>query len=421
MNARADWGGVSRPSSQAWIATGSSCRWPSMIPAVRCWSSACTPPFPIRPSRWSVPPRRRTLPHNSATAGSRKNAPDSIAWEMRTMSWGTTRPAPRFRCPTSLLPICPSGRPTASPDASSNVRGALAQRRCQVGVSPSSTAFPSRPGRNPQPSSTMRTTGVRGPCLFAILEGMQSSRALRALPVVLWLAPTPPLIAQARYRVTTDGAWFYQEAGGKRLARLARGAVVSGGDQQGDWQGVTLEGWIFTTSVGPTARVESARRTVLYRAPEGPPAGTLAPAAPLRVLGRSGEWTRVQLEGWVKTADLHSAPPGVLVGVSAAELRADPPRYVGQLVRWTLEFISLQKADELRPEIPTGATYMLARGPLPERGFVYVIVPEAKRVPLEALTPLAVIEVTARVRAGRSRFLGNPVVDLTSFEASPQP
>src|SRR5947209_7344186 len=253
MNARADWGGVSRPSSQAWIATGSSCRWPSMIPAVTCWSSACTPPFPIRPSRWSVPPRRRTLPHNSATAGSRKNAPDSIAWEMRTMSWGTTRPAPRFRCPTSLLPICPSGRPTASPDASSNVRGALAQRRCQVGVSPSSTAFPSRPGRNPQPSSTMRTTGVRGPCLFAILEGMQSSRALRALPVVLWLAPTPPLIAQARYRVTTDGAWFYQEAGGKRLARLARGAVVSGGDQQGDWQGVTLEGWIFTTSVGPLA------------------------------------------------------------------------------------------------------------------------------------------------------------------------
>src|SRR3989449_11776786 len=67
------------------------------------------------------------------------------------------------------------------------------------------------------------------------------------------------------------------------------------------------------------------------------------------------------------------------------------------------EFISLQKADELRPEIPTGATYMLARGPLPERGFVYVIVPEAKRVPLEALTPLAVIEVTARVRAGRDR------------------
>src|SRR2546422_9082595 len=60
--------------------------------------------------------------------------------------------------------------------------------------------------------------------------------------------------AQARYRVTTDGAWFYQEAGGKRLARLARGAVLVGGDAQGDWQGVTVEGWIFATSVGPTPR-----------------------------------------------------------------------------------------------------------------------------------------------------------------------
>jgi hypothetical protein len=338
---------------------------------------------------------------------------------------------------------------------------------------------------------------------------MQSSRAVCALPVVLWLAFPASLTAQARYRVTTDGAWFYQEAGGKRLARLARGALVSGGGgggtAQGDWLGVELEGWIFATSVGPTpragydlavarapeenlrsspagalvgrlpqgfvlnrvaegsadrwvhvtrggwmqrtdlepvgqvasarsagtdttpgssapvdpGRLESARRTVLYRAPEGPPTGTLAPAAPLRVLGRSGDWTRVQLEGWVKSADLEAAPPGVLVGVSAAELRADPQRYAGQLLRWTLQFLAVQKADELRPDIPAGATYLLARGPLPERGFVYVVVPEAMRAALESLTPLTVIQVTARVRTGRSRFLGNPVLDLTNFEALP--
>ncbi|HYT04257.1 MAG TPA: hypothetical protein VEM13_05180 [Gemmatimonadales bacterium] len=320
---------------------------------------------------------------------------------------------------------------------------------------------------------------------------------------MLWLAPTPPLGAQARYRVITDGAWFYQEAGGKRLARLARGAVLAAGDTQADWLGVTLEGWIFTTSVGATARagfdlavtrapeenlrsapagalvgrlpqgfllnrvveasngrwvhvsrsgwveradaeplaqvasarsadtsasssapvdpsrLESARRTVLYRAPEGPPAGTLAPAAPLRVLGRSGEWTRVELQGWVKSADLQTAPPGVLVGVSAAELRADPQRYLGQMLRWTVQFISLQQADELRPEMPFGATYFLARGPLPERGFVYVVVPESKRAAFESVTPLATLQVTARVRSGRTRFLGNPVLDLTSFEALP--
>src|SRR5256885_2223670 len=86
---------------------------------------------------------------------------------------------------------------------------------------------------------------------------MQFSRALRALPVVCWLgasAPDASLAAQARYRISTDGAWFFQEAGGKRLARLARGAQVAGGDARGDWLAVTLEGWIFATSVGPTPR-----------------------------------------------------------------------------------------------------------------------------------------------------------------------
>jgi len=51
------------------------------------------------------------------------------------------------------------GETDGQPDALSNVRGAFAQRRCQVGVRPSSTALPSRPGRKPQPSSTIRTTG----------------------------------------------------------------------------------------------------------------------------------------------------------------------------------------------------------------------------------------------------------------------
>src|SRR5260370_1733087 len=168
-----------------------------------------------------------------------------MAWEMRLMSWGTTRPAPRFRCPTSLLPICPSGSPTGRPEASSSVRGAGSHNRCHVGVGPSSIALASRPGRNPQPSSTIKTTGVRGPRLFAILKGMQFSRALRALPVVLWLAVAPPLAAQARYRVTTDGAWFCQEAGGKRLAPLARGTLLGGGGGQGDSLGAAPQGRTF--------------------------------------------------------------------------------------------------------------------------------------------------------------------------------
>jgi hypothetical protein len=154
----------------------------------------------------------------------------------------------------------------------------------------------------------------------------------------------------------------------------------------------------------------------VYRAPEGPVAGSLAPETPLRVLSRAGEWARVQMEGWVRSDDLREATPGVLIGVSAAELRADPERYQGQTLRWTLEYIATQRADDLRPDLPPGSTYLLARGPLPEHGFVYVVVPEAQRSAIETLTPLTVIRVTARVRVGRSRFLGNPVVDLLSLE-----
>jgi len=345
---------------------------------------------------------------------------------------------------------------------------------------------------------------------------MQSIRALRVLPVVACCVA--PLAAQTPARVALAGEWFYQAAAGKRLAQLEAGAVVNQGPAQNDWVQVTLDGWVFKSSLGPPrvsgfdvavskapsenlraspagpvvarliigfgltrvaeqdswvhvrrqgwmrraalqavaatptppgagggsttaprptvapparsggtrsdsgsaavdpARVQSARPTTVYRAPDGAAAGTIVSGAPVTVLGKTGEWTRVQLEGWVKTADLQSAPAGVLVGVSAAELRAEPDRYVGQTLRWTLQIIALRTADDLRPDIPDGATYLLARGPVPERGFVYVVVPVASRAAVEALAPLATVQITARVRAGRSRFVGYPVVDLVSLE-----
>src|SRR5439155_9596556 len=129
--------------------------------------------------------------------------------------------------------------------------------RCHTGVSPSSMALPSRPGRKPQPSSTIKTTGVRAPRDVGILKGMQSIHALRALPVALLVgAPLASLASQARYRVTADNEWFYQAADGRRLAQIARGAEVQGGAIQGDWITVTLDGWIFATSVGPSPKPE---------------------------------------------------------------------------------------------------------------------------------------------------------------------
>src|ERR1043166_4882850 len=115
-------------------------------------------------------------------------------------------------------------------------------------------ALPSRPGRNPQPSRTMRPTGVRCPRRFAILQGMQCSQVLRALPVVVCLAPLvipgAAAQAQARFRVTSESEWLYQQPEGKRLAQIASGAEVAGGEARGDWQAVTLDGWIFAPSGG---------------------------------------------------------------------------------------------------------------------------------------------------------------------------
>src|SRR2546429_402834 len=208
MNPSADCGPGSPPSSQAWIATGSSWPRPSVTAARRWWSWACTPP----------------------------------------------------------------------------------------------------------PSRTLRRTGVRAPRLFAILRGMQSSRALRALPVVLWLAPCLSLAAQARYRVTTDGAWFYQEREGKRLARLARGTIVVGGESRDAWQGVALEGWLFVTSVGPMAR--AGYDLAVTRAPEenlrSAPAGALIGKLPQGFVlnkvaeGTSGNWVHVLRAGWVEKAAVES-------------------------------------------------------------------------------------------------------------------
>jgi hypothetical protein len=192
----------------------------------------------------------------------------------------------------------------------------------------------------------------------------------------------------------------------KRAALESVGAVVNAGGAMPDTGGTAAE----------APRTQSARRTTIYRAPEGPEAGMVGQSTPLRVVSRSGEWTRVQLEGWVKTADLATANSDVLVGITAAEVRTDPQRYVGQSLRWTLQYIAVQQADELRPEIPAGRTYLLTRGPLPERGFVYVVVPDSKQSLVSALAPLSIIQITARVRAGRSHYLGNPVVDLLSLE-----
>ena len=158
------------------------------------------------------------------------------------------------------------------------------------------------------------------------------------------------------------------------------------------------------------------KTTPILQAAEGQPFGSLAPGAIGKVVARSGEWVRLQVTGWVRDSAIKDSPGGALVGVSQAEVRADPARYVGQVVEWRIQFLALQKADELRPEIPNGSPYLLARGPLPEAGFVYVIIQQALVARFASLPPLQELTIRAKVVAPSTKYLSNAVVELVSIE-----
>jgi hypothetical protein len=163
-----------------------------------------------------------------------------------------------------------------------------------------------------------------------------------------------------------------------------------------------------------TGRGQVVRETALFASPEGSQYGTLQTGAPTRVVGRSGDWARVQLEGWIRDSDLAPGSDVSLGAVTAAEVRADPPRYVGRTVDWRLELIAVQTADELRIEIPKGRPYLLTRGPLPEPGFVYVTVTEAQANEFRSLQALQELTLRVTIKAPRTRFLATPVVELVS-------
>jgi hypothetical protein len=55
---------------------------------------------------------------------------------------------------------------------------------------------------------------------------------------------------------------------------------------------------------------------------------------------------------------------------------------------------------------------VLARGPLPETGFVYLLVVPDEAERFKAMAPLAHVQVRATIRAGRTRFLPTPVLTL---------
>jgi hypothetical protein len=243
-------------------------------------------------------------------------------------------------------------------------------------------------------------------------------------------APNGPVLARLKYgalfeRVEARGTWVHVKRAGwvarssiDAPAAAVRKPAASGTTayqaMAAQKQDTTARQRTPTAAAASVDRVEVAHAAPLFLTPDGAQGGTLQPGTSARVLGRSGDWVRVQTEGWVHDADLQPPANAALVGVSAAEVRANPDRYVGQTLDWRLQIVSIQTADELRPELPSGQPYLLTRGPMPEPGFVYVSIPADQADRFRALGPLSELTLRVRIRAARTRYLATPVAELVA-------
>ena len=228
---------------------------------------------------------------------------------------------------------------------------------------------------------------------------------------------------------------------GTVVARLLQGCLLNRVSASGNWVRVTRRGWLWrasleisgqpappdgeggTTAAGtaaaePLPLVTAAAPLIVYSTPAGDTIATFQPGAQAQVLGRTGDWIRIRLDGWVYGPEaldsaLRLADSGDL---TPAQLRADPSRYRGALVRWRVQVISLQRAERTRRDFEEGEPFFLARGPAGDAGFVYLAVPEQLLTVAESLSQLDYVTIVGRVRTGRSSQMGGPVIDLTDIE-----
>ena len=168
--------------------------------------------------------------------------------------------------------------------------------------------------------------------------------------------------------------------------------------------------------LGDSALVPTAN-VALRAAPDAKALATVVQGTTLMPLARDRGWVRVRLEGWVPERDVAPADSAVRMGVSAADLRADPVGNRGKVVRWSVQVLARQKADALRKDLALDETYLLARGPYEENALLYLVVPPSLLVTTKSIPELSQVMITARVRTGRSELVGVPILDLLTITA----
>jgi hypothetical protein len=234
--------------------------------------------------------------------------------------------------------------------------------------------------------------------------------------------------------------------GGEVLGRLEQGTLLETVERVPDWARVRRRAWVWRRSValfgavpsgGPVERTSlmvpssmvdgeewalggSAEAPILS-VPDGDTLAISAPSTNLRVLAREGNWARVRLEGWIWL------PQGAGGGVEASirtdvtleSVAAAPDDYRGELLQWDLQFISLERAEEIRTDFYANEPFLLTRMGEGDQGFVYVAIPPERLQEAQGLSPLERIRVVGRVRTGSARLTGSPILELLSLDRIP--
>jgi len=164
-----------------------------------------------------------------------------------------------------------------------------------------------------------------------------------------------------------------------------------------------------------TIPLRPAATAEVRNAPDGAVVGTVAAPGTVIPLARERGWVRVRFEGWVRESALLPVDSTLRTALSAADLRADPGGSRGKLVRWTVEVLAFQRADALRRDMTMGEPYLLARGPAGENAMLYLAIPPSLVAEARGLAPLTNLQITARVRNGRSAPTNVPILDLETI------
>ncbi len=164
-----------------------------------------------------------------------------------------------------------------------------------------------------------------------------------------------------------------------------------------------------------TIPLRPAVKAEIRTAPDGAVIGTVIAPGTILPMARERGWVRVRMEGWIKESELLPVDSSLRTALSAADLRADPEGSKGKLIRWKVEILAFQRADALRRDLVTGEPYLLARGPAGENAMLYLALPTALVNDAKAIVPLTVVQITARVRTGRSAPTNVPILDVEAI------